>query len=282
MAGTALSAERQAALWVEYYALRDVANGSERQMSINGKTYNITPEIAVWGLPIVELIEKASETAAQGNYARAIQEFEAVLVREPACANAKMSIGCLYDALGTPALGLPMLRQADEDDPQNPRVIRNLRGLEACLPPEVVAAGRAAPPALYFRVADSSLAGGKRKVSFSLEGSPKDLPDGLTAYPRDVAGTLEVHFAFPTHDGTLGDWEKVVGYVVNAAVSANPRIKYQGLVVSVPGYADTWIGFALTVSEAPAEFGGTYTVVEGPFFGREDYVTAAQISEKGT
>ncbi|HPT26834.1 MAG TPA: HEAT repeat domain-containing protein [Bryobacteraceae bacterium] len=276
-----LPLERQAALWVDCDALRDVGRGKSREMNINGTTWTITPEIASWALPVVELIEEASKTAAMGNFARAIQEFEAVLVLEPACAIAKMSIGCLYDALGTPALGLPMLRQAEQDDPHNPRIIENLRGLEALLPSEVVAAGGPSLPAVCFRVADSSASGGIRRVSFSLEGSPKALPDRLTSDPRDVAGTLEVQFAFPTHGGTLGNWEMSVGYVVNAADSRNPRISYQGLVARVPGYADTWIGFALTVSKAPPAFGGIYTVVEGPFLGREDYVTLAKCVERG-
>jgi tetratricopeptide (TPR) repeat protein len=128
----AITREQQESLWLRSMELWAVGHDRTKVKVVTigesgAKTLHTSPEVAKWAAPILEMVGKADKLAKQGKYIEAINAYKQVLNEAPNAAIALMSIGVCYCHMGDKANGLKWMRQAKSADPDNERVIKNLR-----------------------------------------------------------------------------------------------------------------------------------------------------------
>jgi hypothetical protein len=126
----AITREQQEALWLRPTELWSAGLDTAKVVTIGEsgkKTLRISPEVVKWAASILEMVGKADNLAKQGKYREAINAYKQVLNKAPNAAIALMSIGVCYCYMKNKAKALKWMRQAKSADPDNERVIKNLR-----------------------------------------------------------------------------------------------------------------------------------------------------------
>lgn len=132
-----LTPEQQAALWMQPMALFALGLGTADVLTIGEggiKASAVSPEVAKWAEPIVDMIVKADKLAKLGRHSEAIDAYKRVLDKAPQAAIALMSIGSCYDSLGDRTEALKWMQLARSADPGSERIAKNLRILESQSP----------------------------------------------------------------------------------------------------------------------------------------------------
>jgi len=130
---TTLTREQQEALWLPPVALAGLSAGTAAAVTIGSSSFTehrVTPEVARWAKPIVDLIQKASTLSRDDQYEEAIEIYKQVLEKAPDAAIALMSIGCCYGHTGRKSDARGWLERAAKAEPTNERIRRNLEGLK--------------------------------------------------------------------------------------------------------------------------------------------------------